>query len=151
MSDPNPATPENPTPPEAEAPRPSGRPVLGLILLGLGALFVLHHFGLATTDRWWTAFILVLAGGALVGAIRFYRAAAGWTPPAVGSLIGGLLLLGLWAKLFFAGSWHVGPGVPAALHSAAWHGAHTGHFFVLPVILVVVLVAVLMRRGHWQR
>jgi hypothetical protein len=151
MSDPNPATPDTPTPPEAADGRPGGRPVLGAILLGLGALFAMHKLGLATTDRWWTVLLLVLAGWALVSAVRVYRAAGGWTPPAFGALVGGVLLMALWAKLFFGGIWHGNPGWQAAAwHDAAWHGAHAGHIF-FPVILVVVLVAILMRRARWQR
>lgn len=147
-------TPSGPTGPSSnfEGGRPSGRVVFGLAVLGLGVVFLLHQFGVATTDRWWTVIFLVLAGGALVAAARFYRAAAGWTAPAVGALTGGLLLLGIWAKLFFGGVWHGPVGSHAvATHAAMWHhGPFAGGHILLPIIVIAVVFAVLARR-RWQR
>lgn len=157
MSDPNAAdssrSPETGVPSGQGDRGPSGRPVLGAILLGVGALFAMNQLGLAVTDRWWTVFILVPAAAALVWSIRFYRAAGGWTPPVVGALVGGGLLSLLWAKLFFGGMWHAGAAaVPgAAWHGMAWHGAFFGGHVFLPVILLTVLVVFLLRRRNWQR
>jgi hypothetical protein len=140
--------PNDPSHPEPdwhdERPLRGNRPPVGaLILLGLAALFVLHQFGFAFTDRWWTAFVLIPAGGALVAATRFFRAAGGWTPPAVGATVFGVLLMGLWAKLFFGfgAAWHF-----AGVHAVGWHG-----HFLFPLILLAVAIAVFMRRSRWQR
>lgn len=125
--------------------RSGGRPVLALVIIGLAAVFVAQKLGFGTTDRWWTVFVLVPAAWALVAAARFYRVAERWTPPAIGSLIGGILLMGLWAKLFFGGLWH-----GAAMHAAAWHGHGFHGHFLLPILLIVGIVF-LVRRNRWRR
>lgn len=143
-----------PTPPQGTDPgfrRPAPFPVLAAVLIGLGALFLLRNAGLGLTDRWWTVFVLIPAGALLVGSTRFYRAAGGWTGAAVGTLIGGLLTLALWARLFFAPAWHFAGWHHAGWHGFGWHAAPFHGPFLFPLILLAVGLALVLRRSRWER
>lgn len=67
--------------------------ILGLVLIGLGMLFLLNNFfNITLIDNWWALFILIPAGANLNRAWSRYQAAGRWTADARGSLVGGLLI-----------------------------------------------------------
>ena len=96
----------------ADPSRP-GSWVMGLILIVLGALFLLRNTG--TFDiplrNWWALFILLPAIGAFDSARRLYQSAGNrLIPPATGSLIVGLVLTFVAAIFLFGLSWsYFGP------------------------------------------
>lgn len=96
----------------ADPSRP-GSWVMGLILIVLGALFLLRNTG--TLDiplrNWWALFILLPAIGAFDSARRLYQSAGNrLTSPASGSLIVGLVLTFVAAIFLFGLSWsYFGP------------------------------------------
>ncbi|MFW6183989.1 MAG: LiaF transmembrane domain-containing protein [Chloroflexota bacterium] len=67
--------------------------ILGLVLIGLGVLFLLNNFfNITLIDNWWALFILIPAGAKLNRAWSRYQSAGRWTADARGSLVGGLLI-----------------------------------------------------------
>ena len=65
----------------------------GLVLMGLGLIFLLNNFfDIELVDNWWALFILIPAVVNLNNAWRRYREAGRWTEAATGSLTGGLLI-----------------------------------------------------------
>ena len=67
--------------------------ILGLVLIGLGLLFLLNNFfDIELVGNWWAVFILIPAVANLNRAWRHYRAAGRWTDSARSALIGGLLI-----------------------------------------------------------
>jgi hypothetical protein len=69
----------------------------GLLLIGLGALFLLQNEGFLTQfSNWWALFLLLPAIGTLSAALGAYRRNGGhWTAEVTGPFLGGLLFLGL--------------------------------------------------------
>ena len=65
----------------------------GIILIVLGAIFLLQNTGMMTGfDNWWALFILIPAVGSFAAAWRAYQQAGNrWTAAATGPLFGGLL------------------------------------------------------------
>lgn len=94
-------------------PSRTGSWVVGLILIVLGALFLLRNTG--TFDiplkNWWALFILLPAIGSLDSARRMYHSAGNrLTAPAGGSLVVGLVLLFVTATFLFGLDWsYFGP------------------------------------------
>lgn len=98
----------------------------GLILIGLGLVFLLNNFfDIDFFHNWWALFILIPAVSNLNNAWRRYREAGAWTESAIGALTGGLLM-GFVALIFlFELSW-----------STFW-----------PILLIILGVGILMRRA----
>lgn len=67
----------------------------GLILILIGAFFLLRNFGLMNVplfDNWWAIFILIPAVASLLNAWRTYQAHGRFTGEVIGSFIGSLVL-----------------------------------------------------------
>lgn len=82
--------------------------VAGLILIVLGAMFLMRNMG--TFDiplrNWWALFILIPAVGAFDSALRMYRSAGNQlNAQARGSLLVGLVLTFVTAMFLFDISW----------------------------------------------
>lgn len=76
--------------------------IAGVVLVLLGILFLMINMGFSTLNNWWALFILIPAMGALGNAYRAYQEADGQlTVRAKGSLIVGLIFLGLTAAFLF--------------------------------------------------
>lgn len=73
--------------------RSSGSWLPGLVLIVLGAVFLVQNYFGATLQNWWALFILIPAFGALGAAYEDLR--AGDPEAATGPLIGGLAFLAL--------------------------------------------------------
>ena len=89
-------------------PSRAGGWIAGLVLIVLGAMFLMRNTG--TFDfplqNWWALFILIPAVGALDSGFRTYRAAGNQlTAPARGSLLVGLVLTFVAAMFLFDISW----------------------------------------------
>jgi LiaF transmembrane domain len=74
----------------------------GVILVGLGLLFLLRNYGVPMPDHWWAFFILLPAFAAFAAAWRLYGRDGAVTPAVIGPAIGGLVLTVL-AISFLAG------------------------------------------------
>lgn len=98
----------------------------GLILIGLGLVFLLNNFfDIDFFDNWWALFILIPAVANLNNAWRQYREAGRWNDAAIGSLTGGILI-GFVALIFlFELSW-----------SMFW-----------PILLIILGAGILLRRA----
>lgn len=79
--------------------------VPGLILVGLGAFFLLRNFTDFRLDNWWALFILIPAFGSLGNFRRAYQRSGRINGEARGSLIGGLILLFVAAIFLFGWNW----------------------------------------------
>lgn len=76
--------------------RRSGGQTGGLVLIGLGIVFLLLNTGYITWfTNWWALFLLIPAVGLLSGAMVAYRNAGKWTAAVTRPLFGGLLLAAL--------------------------------------------------------
>ena len=89
-------------------PSRAGGWVAGLVLIVLGAMFLLRNMGSFDfpLENWWALFILIPAVGAFDSAFRTYRAAGNQlTAPVRGSLLVGLVLTFVSAMFLFDISW----------------------------------------------
>lgn len=77
----------------------------GLVLIGVGAIFLLNNFTDFRLDNWWALFILIPAFGSLGNFIRAYRAQGGINDEARGSLIGSMILFFVTAIFLFGLNW----------------------------------------------
>ena len=77
----------------------------GLVLIGIGMLYLLHDYGVVPTlTNWWALFLLLPGLGTLSAALGAYRRNGGqWTLEVTGPFIGGLLFLGLTAVFSLLG------------------------------------------------
>jgi hypothetical protein len=75
----------------------------GLILVLIGALYLLNEIEvLPEMTNWWALFLLLPAVGILSAGLGAYRRNSGrWTPAVVFPLLGGVLLVGLSAAFLF--------------------------------------------------
>ena len=85
--------------------RPSMAWVPGLVLIGIGVIFLLNNFTNFELDNWWALFILIPAFGALGNFWRVWRGEGRMTGDARGSLIGGLIMLFVAAVFLFSLNW----------------------------------------------
>lgn len=81
--------------------------VPGMILIGIGAFFLLRNFTDFRLDHWWALFILIPAFGSFGNLVRTYRHEGRFTGEARGSLIGGLILTFIAATFLFGWNWGV--------------------------------------------
>lgn len=110
---------------EGEA-RSRGSWIPGLVLVGLGIIFLLNNFlDIQLINNWWALFILIPAIVNLNNAWTRYRQAGRWTESAIGSLTGGTLILAVALIFLFELSW--------------------GMFW--PVLLIILGIGILLRRG----
>lgn len=63
----------------------------GLVLIGLGVIFLLHNAGALHLQNWWALFILIPALGSFGGAYTEYRVSGRFNAKARGSLVAGLV------------------------------------------------------------
>ena len=100
--------------------------IAGLILIGLGLIFLANNFfNVTLIDNWWALFILIPAVSNLNRAWNLYREAGHWTGSARSALVGGLLITTV--ALFF-------------LFNVDW-----GNFW--PLLLIILGISILFR-GH---
>jgi hypothetical protein len=78
----------------------------GLILIVIGALFLLQNAGIALGGNWWAIFVMIpaIAAGGVAWAM-FERAGRKYTPAMSAPLTGFVLLTFIAAMLFFSLSW----------------------------------------------
>ena len=101
----------------------------GLVLILLGAAFMLQNFGLFTVPlhNWWALFILIPAAAAFDQAYHTYRQEGNLlTGPARASLIGGVVLTLIAATFLFSLSWSL----------------------IFPLLLILAGVSVLLNPKH---
>jgi hypothetical protein len=105
MTDQNPLPgPEAPRITEGEH-RHAGRWVPGLILIVLGAIFLLNNLANFQLNNWWALFILIPAVSSFVRAYDQYRRAGRLDRHARQSMFGGLLLTAVAAIFLFNLNW----------------------------------------------
>lgn len=102
----------------------------GVVLILLGAIFLLQNTGLMRGfDNWWALFILIPAVGSFATAWRMYQQAGkAWTTAAAGPLLGGLVLSSLAAMFLF--------------------GLDIGMWW--PLFLIIGGIAILLGVRQWQ-
>lgn len=100
--------------PDSNAPQPSevehrrshsGRWVPGLILIGLGIIFLANNLTGIEIQNWWALFILIPAFGAFARAWERYKQAGMLDSQARGSVLGGLIMTTLAAVFLFNLNW----------------------------------------------
>jgi hypothetical protein len=79
--------------------------IAGLVLIGIGVVFLLTNLTGFELDNWWALFILIPAFITLGNAIRAYRSEDGFGEEARGSLIGSLVLFFIASVFLFGWSW----------------------------------------------
>ena len=85
------------------ADRRAGGWLWGVLLIALGALFMLQNAGyMASFSNWWALFILLPAFASFSAGWGAYQRSGGqWTRETVGPMLAGLFLLGLTAVFLF--------------------------------------------------
>jgi hypothetical protein len=79
--------------------------VPGLVLIAIGAFFLLNNFTDFHLNNWWALFILIPAFGSLGNFLRAYRKDGRMSGEARGSFIGSLILFFVTAVFLFGWSW----------------------------------------------
>lgn len=79
--------------------------VPGLVLIGIGAYFLLNNFTDFQLNNWWALFILIPAFGSLGNFMKAYRQEGRVNGEARGSLIGGLMMLFVASIFLFGWNW----------------------------------------------
>jgi len=102
----------------------NGSIIAGIILIGLGLIFLLQNFGVLCIDNWWALFILLGTAGAWGSAWRIYQNNGQRITQAVtGAFFGGIFPLAVALIFLFNLDW-----------GAVW-----------PVFLIIAGVSVLSR------
>ncbi|MHB1132946.1 MAG: LiaF transmembrane domain-containing protein [Chloroflexota bacterium] len=83
------------------------RAVAGLVLVGLGLVFMLGNLTGFYLHNWWALFILIPGLAALTRAYDLYRAAGQVTPAMRSPLISGLVILMVAASFLLGMSWNL--------------------------------------------
>jgi drug/metabolite transporter (DMT)-like permease len=82
--------------------RGPGALIAGVILIGIGVVFLFQHLGYQVPGNWWSLFLLIPALASLASAWRIYeRNGRRYVPAMTGSLIAGLVLIALTAVFLF--------------------------------------------------
>ena len=84
---------------------PGGAWIAGLILVGLGILFLLRNFGVPIPDKWWTVFLVLPGLAALWQAWRMYQHEGRLSRAVTGTAVGGAVLVVLGVSFFFGFDW----------------------------------------------
>jgi hypothetical protein len=100
----------------------------GVILVVLGVIFLLQNFGMEFPRNWWAFFVLIPAAASFVTAWQVYERRGEWSYAVVGPMIAGLILVAVFAALYYELDW--------------------GRFW--PVILIIVGLG-LLSRSFWSR
>ncbi len=79
--------------------------VAGIVLIVLGAIFLLQNAGLVIPGNWWALFILIPAAGSFVRAWNNYQAAGNLSGAVRGPLVGGLMLTAVALIFLFDLDW----------------------------------------------
>jgi hypothetical protein len=79
--------------------------VPGLVMIGIGVIFLLNNFTNFHLNNWWALFILIPAFATLGNFWRAYRGAGRLNHDARGSLIGSMILFFVAAVFLFGWSW----------------------------------------------
>jgi hypothetical protein len=79
--------------------------VPGLVLIGIGLVFLLNNFTDFELHNWWALFILIPAFASLGNFWRVYRGTGRVNHDARGSLIGAMILFFVAAVFLFGWSW----------------------------------------------
>ena len=90
---------------EEEARGPNMSWVPGLVLIGIGIVFLLNNLTGFELHNWWALFILIPAFGALGNFWRAWRAEGRLGHDERGSLIGAMILFFVAATFLFGWSW----------------------------------------------
>jgi len=89
------------------ASRPGAAWVPGLILIGLGVMFMLQNFYNLSQQNWWGLIFLVPAVGAFANAWQNFRNTERLTAEGRGALLGGFILVLLAAIVVFELDWSI--------------------------------------------
>ena len=79
----------------------------GVVLIAVGAIFLLSNLEIFHLDNWWALFILIPAIANFGNAWRNYRQHGRLTHAAQGSLTGGLIISLIAATFLFGWSWNL--------------------------------------------
>lgn len=79
--------------------------IAGLVLIGIGGIFLLTTLTDFQLDNWWALFILIPALTTLGNAFRVYRNEGRLGKEGRGSLMGGIVLLFICATFLFGFDW----------------------------------------------
>jgi len=86
---------------ERRAARGGGAWIGGVILIGLGVIFLLQNAGMLALQNWWALFILIPAVGSFGAAYTEYRTSGRFNTRARGSLVAGLVFTAVAAVFLF--------------------------------------------------
>jgi hypothetical protein len=73
----------------------------GIVLIGLGVIFLLHNAGALHLQNWWALFILLPALGSFGSAYTEYRVSGRFNTKARGSLVAGLVFTAIACVFLF--------------------------------------------------
>jgi hypothetical protein len=79
--------------------------VPGLVMIGIGILFLLNNFTDFRLNNWWALFILIPAFGSLGNFWRAYRSHGRMNGEAAGSLVGSMAIFLVAAIFLFGWNW----------------------------------------------
>lgn len=79
--------------------------VLGGVLIAIGVFLLLSNVVGLSSGNWWALFILIPAIGSLANAWRLYQTTGHVNEAVIGPLVGGVILLFVFAMLFFGFNW----------------------------------------------
>ncbi len=79
--------------------------VLGGVLIAIGVFLLLRNMTGQGMGNWWALFILIPAIASLANAWRLYQISGQVTEGVIGPLVGGIILLFVFAMLFFGFNW----------------------------------------------
>ena len=86
---------------ERRAAREGGAWIGGVILIGLGMIFLLQNTGALYLQNWWALFILLPALGSFGASFTEYRASGRFNAKARGSLVAGLVFTAIASVFLF--------------------------------------------------
>jgi hypothetical protein len=91
---------------ERVARRRNGSWLIGLILIAIGAVFLLQNAGVSLGAHWWALFIMIPAAGCAAAAWRSFEGAGyRYIQPMSGPLTGFVVLTFIAVMIFFSLSW----------------------------------------------
>lgn len=77
----------------------------GVILIAVGAIFLLNNYTDLDLANWWALFILIPAIAVLGNSLRAYRAAGHVTSEVINALVGGLIMVFVASTFLFGWDW----------------------------------------------
>ena len=86
---------------ERRAAREGGAWIGGVILIGLGVIFLLQNTGALYLQNWWALFILLPALGSFGASFTEYRVSGRFNAKARGSLVAGLVFTAIASVFLF--------------------------------------------------